>query len=131
MDNKENSDKDTHVGQKRQKLKSSELFAGKAVLLILSENFFGKSFVINKSVITIGRNKDCDISLDDPLISSKHCRIEIQEDGKYYIEDIGSTNATFINRKKLKKKIHLIYGDRIVIGKTILRFFLEEDVSDG
>ncbi|MBN2531946.1 MAG: FHA domain-containing protein [Spirochaetales bacterium] len=131
MDNNENDDKSTLTGQKRQKLKSSELFGGKAVLIILSENFFGKSFVINKSVMTIGRNNDCDISLNDPLISSHHCSIEIHEDGKYYIEDIGSTNATFINRKKLKKKIDLIYGDRIVIGKTILRFFLKEDVSDG
>ena len=81
--------------------------------------------------MTVGRNKDCDISLNDPLISSEHCRIEIHEDDKFYIEDIGSTNATFLNRKKLKKKVHLLYGDRIVIGNTILRFFLEEEVNDG
>ena len=131
MDEKNSRDKTTLLGQKRQKLKSSELLVGKAVLLILSENFFGRSYIINKKIITIGRKADCDISLGDPLISSEHCKIEIQEDGKYYIEDIGSKNATFLNRKKLKRKVHLIYGDRIVIGKTILRFFLEEEVNKG
>ena len=123
-------DKDTLLGQHRQKLKSSELCTHKAVLLILSDNFFGKAFTISKAEFTIGRNTHCDITLNDPLISAEHCKIEIGEDGKYYIEDIGSTNFTFLNRKKLKKKAHLLYGDRIVIGNTILRFFLEEEVSN-
>ena len=131
MNNTGDTDKNTLLGQNRQKLKSSELVTHQAVLIILSENFFGQSFLINKPVIIIGRKSSCDISLNDPLISSEHCKIEIQEDGKYYIEDIGSKNATFLNRKKLKKKAHLLYGDRIVLGKTILRFFLEEEVSNG
>ncbi|MBN2442224.1 MAG: FHA domain-containing protein [Spirochaetales bacterium] len=131
MNNSKDEDKDTLLGQNRQKLKSSELCSHKAVLLILSENLFGKAFIINKPLITIGRSKECDISLNDPLISSEHCRIENGQDGKYYLEDIGSTNATFLNRKKLKKKMHLLYGDRIVIGNTILRFYLEEEVADG
>jgi pSer/pThr/pTyr-binding forkhead associated (FHA) protein len=129
METNENMDKDTLLGQHRQKLRSSELCAYKAVLIILSDNFFGKAFIINKPVIIIGRSNHCTIALNDPLISSEHCKIEIGDDGKYYIEDIGSTNSTFLNRKKLKKKVHLLYGDRIVIGSTILRFFLEEEVS--
>ena len=122
---------DTLPGVRKSKLKSSELQVNRAVLLVLSEDNFGKAFVIGKPFSDLGRGTKCNIRIDDPLISTMHCRIEAGEDGKYYIEDCGSTNATYLNRKVLRKKTHLLYGDRIVAGKTILRFFLEEDLDEN
>ncbi len=108
------------------KIHSSGILGTKGVLLILSENFLGKSYIIDKKVTLIGRDETCDLILNDPLISKKHCRITLTDEGHYHIEDLDSTNSTFLNGKLLKKPGHISYGDRIIIGDTILRFFHQE-----
>ena len=102
----------------------------RGILIVLSSNYFGKTFIIDKSSMVIGRLDDCDIILDDPLVSKKHSVIIFDKDNKFYIEDLGSKNATFLNGKKLKKRSHIIYGDRIIVGKTIMRFYLEEKIEE-
>jgi pSer/pThr/pTyr-binding forkhead associated (FHA) protein len=120
---------DTLHEQKKHKLKSSGLLPNRAVLLVVSENFFGEAFVISSCATIVGRSERCDIRINDPHASAQHCTISCGEDGHYYIEDMDSTNSTYINRKELKKKVELLYGDRIVIGKTIFRFFVEEKIE--
>lgn len=119
----------TITAKYKNSLKSSDLITNKAALLIVSKNSFGKSFVIDSKQTIIGRSESCEIQLKDNLVSGKHCKITIEDDGKYYIADMDSTNSTYLNRKKLKKKIHLLYGDRIVIGNIIFRFFVEETLT--
>jgi pSer/pThr/pTyr-binding forkhead associated (FHA) protein len=53
--------------------------------------------------------------------------VSADERGDFWLEDLGSTNSTFLNSRKLQEKGRLQYGDRIVIGNTILRFYLEEE----
>ncbi len=106
------------------------LLSNRGILVVLSSNFFGKTFVIDKSRMVIGRLDECDIAIDDPRISKRHCEIIFDKDDKFYIEDIGSKNFTFLNGKKIKKKFHLIYGDRIIVGSTIMRFYLEERIKE-
>ncbi len=117
------------VSAEKHKLKSTSLLTDRGVLVILSSNYFGKSFIIDKINNIIGRHSSCDIIIKDPLVSKNHCRIIFEEDEKFYIEDLGSKNSTFLNEKELKKKEHIIYGDRIVIGNTIMRFYLEEKID--
>ena len=111
------------------KIKSTSLLSNQGVLLILSSNFLGITFVINDSIVTIGRSSECDMIINDSSVSKKHCEITLDDSLKYYIEDTDSKNSTFLNGKELKKKTHIIYGDRIIIGSTILRFFLEEKLE--
>ena len=79
-----------------------------------------KGQTINMSrIITIGRDKSNNISLDDPLVSRKHAVIEKIGD-VYYIKDLGSTNSTYINKNPLKpgEKRKLQPGSIINIGKS-------------
>ena len=119
---------DTISADKKEKIKSSELLINKAVLVVVSENFFGKSFVIDKKSTLIGRDEKAEIMINDPLVSHKHCVIKCDDENKFYIEDLDSKNSTFLNKKKIKKQAFLLYGDRVIIGDTILRFFLEEKI---
>jgi pSer/pThr/pTyr-binding forkhead associated (FHA) protein len=96
------------------------------LLVVVSKNFFGKSFVIQKPSVTIGRREDCDFVLADDLLSREHCRVTVDDKNGFSIEDLSSTNSTWINSKELKGKTALHYGDRLLLGDTILRFFLEE-----
>lgn len=110
------------------KLQNSSLVINKGILLILSPNFFATTHILNKAKHLVGRSQECDFIINDNLISKKHCVITI-EDGKFFIEDVGSKNGTFINGKLLKKRAPLFYGDKISIGETIFRFYLEEKLE--
>ena len=111
------------------KYKSAGLLVKKGLLLVLSDNFFGTSFVIDKNETLIGRGNECDIRIADQLISKIHSKISVDEEGLFFIEDLGPKNPTHVNKRELKKKRQLLYGDRIVMGDTILRFFLEEKLE--
>ena len=70
--------------------------------------------------ITVGRASGCQIALpDDTFVSQLHARI-FRKDGQLQVEDLGSTNGTFLNRKKVSAPVTLRRGDRLQVGKTVL-----------
>jgi len=70
---------------------------------------------------TIGRSPDCGIFLDDVTVSRKHAILR-ERDGAFFIEDQGSLNGTFVNRKRVESG-QLEDGDELQIGKYRLTFF--------
>jgi pSer/pThr/pTyr-binding forkhead associated (FHA) protein len=70
---------------------------------------------------TIGRSPDCGIFLDDVTVSRKHA-VLVERDGGFFIEDQGSLNGTFVNRKRVESA-QLEDGDELQIGKYRLTFF--------
>ena len=74
----------------------------------------------------IGRGKKCDISLNDKYLSSKNTRIfKVQK--KFYIEDLDSTNGTYLNGKLLgDKAVELLDGDKIAVGKLQFLFVMPQ-----
>ena len=73
------------------------------------------------AVTTIGRNPSNTIHFENPAVSRFHAKIYKQE-WPYYIEDLGSSNGTFINGSKVNWKLALKNNDRITIGKHTLVF---------
>ena len=106
-----------------------------ATLVIERGNSAGKQFPLSHQESNIGRwdadggvFPDVDLDTDDPeaKVSRRHARISFR-DGQYVIEDLGSTNGTFVNRgRRLKpgESHQLKDGDEIIVGKTFLRFRL-------
>jgi len=89
-------------------------------LKFISGKYQGGEFPLkpNKQVI-IGRSSDLDMVLVEDMVSRKHAKITCQ-DGKVLIEDLGSTNGTFVNGEKIRQS-RLKEGDRILIGTSILK----------
>ena len=82
----------------------------------------GHEQVLDSAPITIGRSGQNDVPLpDDEFASSAHARIEPRRDG-VWIEDIGSTNGTFVNGERVDGARRLQAGDVVRIGETDLRF---------
>ena len=69
--------------------------------------------------LTVGRAAGCQITLDDTYASQLHARI-FRKDGQLFVEDLGSTNGTYLNRKKVTAPIPLRKGDRLQVGKTVM-----------
>ncbi len=68
--------------------------------------------------LTVGRAPGCGVNLgDDTFVSQLHARV-FQRDGEYFVEDLGSTNGTFLNDHKVAAPVALRPGDRLRVGKT-------------
>jgi pSer/pThr/pTyr-binding forkhead associated (FHA) protein len=80
----------------------------------------GETFPLDKDRITIGRSPDCDIFLDDVTVSRRHA-VVVKQDDALQIEDEGSLNGTFLNRKRIESG-ELADGDELQIGKYKLAF---------
>ena len=79
----------------------------------------GKSFDLGDEVI-VGRADKCHLVLnDDTYVSQMHARF-FSRDGAIMIEDLGSTNGTYLNRRRITSPTELQRGDRVKIGKTVL-----------
>lgn len=79
-----------------------------------------KSFDIGDELI-IGRGDKCHVVLGDTYSSQIHARV-FRRGGQLFIEDMGSTNGTYLNRRKVTSPLAVGRGDRARIGKTELEF---------
>ena len=82
----------------------------------------GHQIELGETPVTIGRSSECTIALPHPSVSRQHCRIWC-ENGRYRIEDLGSTNRTFLNGEVVTRA-DLRDGDQISIGSNALKFFV-------
>jgi FHA domain/zinc-ribbon domain len=80
----------------------------------------GETFAALDGGTTIGRSPDCPVFLDDVTVSRKHA-VVLERNGHWFIEDQGSLNGTFVNRKRVESA-ELSDGDEIQIGKYRLTF---------
>jgi hypothetical protein len=80
----------------------------------------GESFKPTGPRTRIGRSPDCEIFLDDVTVSRNHA-VLVEEDGKFAVEDEGSLNGTFVNRKRIDRA-ELTNGDEVQVGKYRMTF---------
>lgn len=89
-------------------------------------------FEIGDTALTFGRTLDNQIQIDDLAVSNEHARVigEAGTDGQkvYFLEDLGSTNGSFINENKVKKQ-QLHHKDNLRIGWNIFTFIDENEVN--
>ena len=82
----------------------------------------GEVVTLDSNALRVGRGADNDLSVDgDEYASAHHARFEPRRDG-VYVEDVGSTNGTFVNGIRLTRDRRLIPGDVVRVGETDLRF---------
>jgi pSer/pThr/pTyr-binding forkhead associated (FHA) protein len=67
--------------------------------------------------MVLGRAPECELRLDDTFISSQHARI-FGKNGSWFVEDLGSTNGTYVNEQRLAAPAMVQPGDRIRLGQT-------------
>ena len=96
-------------------------------LIVVSGMMLGLQIELGGDAVTIGRASECALSLQHPSVSRHHC--EISRDGdRYFIEDLGSTNRTYLNGKPVRRE-ELHDGDQISVGNNAIKFFTGQSLE--
>ena len=95
-----------------------------ASLVIVEGHSAGMEYTLTAAYSVIGRDKDADVMLKDPLVSRQHA-VVIYHDGSYVLKDLDSTNGTHLAGASVKQA-SLRHGDTFTVGTTTLQFVLED-----
>jgi pSer/pThr/pTyr-binding forkhead associated (FHA) protein len=105
----------------RQPPQNNRARRGAPTKLVVSEgSLTGTTVALQGQTITLGRAHDSTIVLDDDYASSRHARIYPDRDGQWIVEDLGSTNGTYLDRTRLTTPTPIPLGAPIRIGKTVI-----------
>lgn len=90
----------------------------------------GVVFPLEGDQLTIGRDSSNQVAINDPEVSRKHARLTFQG-GKFVLEDLGSTNGTFVNGQRLAGPVVLKPGDVVSLGEQIVLMYDAINVDPG
>jgi hypothetical protein len=105
----------THVGIRTGRRARRQ---GTRVVVVRSDTNPGLQFVIEDSVV-VGRSEQADVIITDPYASDFHLRMTAKE-GRIVLSDLGSTNGTYVNGRRVTVPTDLSRGDAVQVGKTVM-----------
>ncbi len=79
----------------------------------------GTTIPLGSAPVLIGRSPTCTLVIDDDYCSARHCRV-FPEDGAWFVEDLGSTNGTFLDSQRVDDPMPFKRGDKLRLGATTL-----------
>ena len=94
--------------------------SGPALAVRTGGGLSGEVFPLSGDEVTIGRDSGCDIFLDDVTVSRRHATIALGEQA--VLQDLGSLNGTYVNRRRIDEAEALVDGDELQIGKFRLAY---------
>src|SRR5713226_5564289 len=80
--------------------------------------------------LSIGRSPKNSLVLDSPKISRRHAIVNVQNVGEFWLIDLGSSNGTFLNKRRVHQPVRLSDYDQIAIGDSIFTFRQAEELTD-
>lgn len=90
-------------------------------LVVTEGSLAGTTVSLGSEAVTIGRAPDSTLVLDDDYASNRHARIAPEGDsGSWIVEDLGSTNGTYLGRTRIKGPTRLTIGSPVRVGQTVL-----------
>ena len=90
-----------------------------AELVLISGSADGRRIRLTAHGHVVGRSPEAEITIDDPYASEFHARVGIQDE-RIMVHDLGSTNGTYVNGRRVSAPTTVSRGDTVQIGKTIL-----------
>ena len=90
-----------------------------SVLAVVGGAMRGSTAPLKESGVLLGRNPECTLVIDDDYASGRHARV-YAEGGSWFVEDLGSTNGTFVDGRRITDPTPLKEGTQLRIGTTVL-----------
>lgn len=94
--------------------------AGEITLEVIEGPDAGKQIAVDRPIV-VGRDPQSDLVLEDGEVSGQHARITPSPDGSATVEDLESTNGTFVNQNELMGPAHLDPGDELLVGVSVIQ----------
>ncbi len=91
---------------------------GSEIVFVRSDNQAGIDFNV-EDVVVVGRSEQADVFLDDSYASEFHLRFSLIEN-ELVLQDLGSTNGTYVNGRRIATPVKLSKGDAVQVGKTVM-----------
>jgi hypothetical protein len=101
----------------RQPRRRATRSGGRAVVIVEPKETKGTRYPLADEM-TLGRAAGCTITVDDTYASQLHARL-FQRDGALHVEDLGSTNGTYVNGRKVDNPVAVQPGDKVKVGATV------------
>jgi pSer/pThr/pTyr-binding forkhead associated (FHA) protein len=101
----------------------------KLSLVVTQGKLAGKEIQVRLSQFLIGRDPECQLRPNSPLVSKRHCAV-VQREGRVFLRDFESTNGTILNEQPLQGEKELRAGDEFKVGPLAFRVKLEETIVD-
>ncbi len=89
-----------------------------------------KKLDLAEGKLTVGRSRDCDVSIQEPSISRKHVFLTVGS-GRILLQDLGSSNGTFTNAERVRGEAELRHGDMLRLGDAELEVEIEASAARG
>ena len=102
--------------------------AGELTLEVIEGPGAGKQILLDRPII-VGRGTDVDLQLEDGEVSRRHAKVTPEPDGSATVEDLGSTQGTFVNQNELMGRARLDAGDELLLGVTVIKLRSPDDVA--
>ena len=102
--------------------------AGNISLEVIEGPDAGKQIVVDRAIV-IGRAPESDFVLEDGEVSGQHARVTPAPDGSATVEDLESTNGTFVNQNELEGPARLDAGDHLLVGVSVLELRTQADIA--
>jgi pSer/pThr/pTyr-binding forkhead associated (FHA) protein len=102
--------------------------AGELNLEVIEGPDAGKQISVDRAVV-IGRDPGSDLVLEDGEVSGQHARITPSPDGSATVEDLESTNGTFVNQNELMGPARLDPGDELLVGVSVIQLRTGQDIA--
>jgi hypothetical protein len=107
----------SHLGADTPSMRRSRRRVGELVM-VRSDSQMGATVTVTDAVV-LGRSPDADVLLDDPYASMFHLRLTMDGD-TMSLADLGTTNGTYVNGRRVTNPVDLNAGDSVQVGKTIM-----------
>jgi hypothetical protein len=87
----------------------------------------GRAVPVEEVPFVIGREGDCDLILEDPRVSRRHAQVEVLDDGRVVLRDLGSANGTFVDGTRIEGGTWFTVPGNFRVGRTVLRIETDHD----
>jgi pSer/pThr/pTyr-binding forkhead associated (FHA) protein len=100
-----------------------------AKLIMFRKDGKRKEFSLGDGPFIIGRGENCELRIPFVSVSRHHCQLAVQ-DGEVSVKDLGSSNGTFVNNKKIAEEQAMKAGDRIIVGPVIFTLQIDGEPEE-
>jgi diguanylate cyclase (GGDEF)-like protein len=107
---------------------SGKPFARSSAVVVIYGEELGRKYDLEEGKTVIGRSSKCEIHIDHDSVSRQHVRLTVK-DGRCSLEDLGSTNGTFVNDETIGGKVVLKNADLIKVGRTVFKFIANDNIE--